>query len=322
MIDLHCDLLFYLEGSPQRTAQDAVARCAIPQLRQGGVKLQTLAVFTQTGPNSIQKGLHQIALYQKLPFLYPQDVVHYSQWNLQSSLIGLLFAIENASGFCTEEEALSEGFNRFDHLIHMVGKPLYVSFTWNSENRFGGGALTDIGLKEDGKQLLNFLHQKKIAVDLSHASDRLAYEMIDYIDQSCLEIPLIASHSNARAITSLPRNLPDEITLEIFRRKGIVGLNLCRRFIGPTEESLLEHFAHFLALGGEEHLVVAADFFYEPDLPSSLSHGHSVFFPNYEDASCYGRLVDFLQRGLTLSHSTVEKIASQNALRFIDWIYS
>lgn len=322
IVDLHCDLLFYLAGSPQRTPYDSVARCAVPQLRQGHVKLQTLAVFTQTGPDSTQRASHQLDLYQKLSLRCPKDFVHISpQWNMKSSPVAIVMAFENASGFCGEDESLQDGMKRLRHIIKDIAKPLYISLTWNTENRFGGGALAQVGLKDDGKHLLDELHQQRIAIDLSHASDALAYEVIDYIEGHNLEIPLMASHSNARAIADVARNLPDEIAGEIFRRGGVVGLNLYGYFIGETEDFLPRHMAHWLELGGENHVVFGSDFFYEADLPSIYRHSKDVFFPDYQDASCYGPLLDFLQKELRLEDSSVEKIAHRNALEFIQKLY-
>jgi microsomal dipeptidase-like Zn-dependent dipeptidase len=318
IIDLHCDLLYYLETNPKRTPYDLVARCAIPQLRQGQVKMQTLAIFTQTEPHSWEKGLHQARIYQELPARCPQDFVHASpHWTMQSPFIAILMAFENASGFCHEQEPLQVGFKRLENIIKTIAKPLYISLTWNTENRFGGGALTQVGLKEDGKCLLEELDQQRIAVDLSHASDALAYEIIDYIEGRCLNIPLMASHSNARVIALMPRNLPDEIAKEIFRRGGIIGLNLYRPFIGETEHQLIAHIAHWLELGGEHHVALGADFFYEADLPSTYRYGKEVFFKDYQDATCYGRLLSLLQKELKLKSPLLEKFAHQNAWDFM-----
>ncbi len=317
IIDLHCDLLSYLAGHPLRTPEDLKARCAISQLHKGCVKLQILAVFTETSPQSIQKAKHQVSLYQNLPLSYPKDFVHYSpSWNLQSPSVATLIAFENASAFCREDEPLSECFKRLNAFIKNVNKPLYISLTWNQENRFGGGALTRVGLKEDGKQLLEELYQKQIAIDLSHASDALAYDVIDHMEAHHLEIPLIASHSNARAVTSVARNLSDEIAKEIFRRGGVVGLNLYHYFIGESVDFLPKHLAHWLELGGEHGIALGADFFYEIDLPPK--NGSAPFYlTDYQDASCYGRLLDFLKYELKLTSSLLEKLAYKNALTLI-----
>jgi microsomal dipeptidase-like Zn-dependent dipeptidase len=288
-------------------------------LQQGNVKLQTLPVFTETAARSTEKGQQQLHIYKNLPVHYPQDIQHFSsQANLESQQVHVLLAFENASGFCDEKEPLEHGLKRFKKIILEVGKPLYVGLTWNSENRFGGGALTPIGLKEDGKRLLEELYRQQIAVDLSHASDALAYEVLDYIEGQGWDMPVIASHSNARAVCAMPRNLPDEIAREIFRRNGVVGLNLYRPFVGEREDQLVKHVAHWLELGGESSVVFGADFFYDPDLPSTLQYGKEVYLKDYQEASCYGRLLTFLQGELKLKAPFWEKFAYQNALSFIN----
>lgn len=323
IVDLHCDLLCYVEGNRlRRSPYDLAARCAIPQLRNGQVKLQTMAVFVQTAPHSSEKGLQQALIYQEFPERCSGDFIHYSpQWTIDSPSIATLLAFENASGFCSDHEPLADGFKRLTYIIQNIAKPLYVSLTWNTENRFGGGALVHAGLKEDGKLLLEELDQQHIAVDLSHASDALAYEIIDYIEGHRLNIPLMASHSNARAVVSVPRNLPDDIAKEIFRRGGVVGFNLYRYFIGETEDQMVKHLAHWLELGGEQHVALGADFFYDADLPSTYRHGKDPFFEDYQEASCYGRLISFLKKELTLDSSILEKFSHQNALTFINKFY-
>ncbi len=323
VIDLHCDLLYYLERNTKRTPYDRVARCSIPQLHQGHVKLQTFPIFTETHSHSVEKAFNQAKIYRDFPSCYPKDVVHFSStWTLQSPQIGMLMAFENASGFCHEQEPLQHGLKRLQEIIEGIAKPLYISLTWNTENRFGGGALTQVGLKEDGKRLLEALHQQRIAIDFSHASDALAYEIIDYIEGQRLDIPIIASHSNARAVTQVPRNLPDEIAREIFRRQGLIGFNLYHSFVGQTENEIIKHFAHWLELGGEKHLALGADFFYDPDLPSVYRHGKEVFFNAYQEASCYGRLLSFIQQELKLDTLFLEQFAYQNAFSFIEKLYS
>ncbi|WP_068470070.1 dipeptidase [Candidatus Protochlamydia phocaeensis] len=317
--DLHCDLLSYLESQPGRTPHQPVARCSVPQLRAGGVKWQTMAIFTETEPSSVKKGMQQADIYRRLPVDYPKDFVHlpFPLQELQSEQIGIFPAFENASGFCSEQEPLEQGLARLRRVIRDIGKPLYVSLTWNSENRFGGGALTRTGLREDGKRLLEALHEHRIAVDLSHASDALAYDILDYMENKALHMPVLASHSNARAIAAVPRNLPDEIAREIFRRRGVIGLNLYHPFIGNGDEHILYHLAHWLEIGGEKHICVGADFFYEADMPFIQRQGiKKLFFDSYQDASCYPRLLAFIQSEMKLREEVLKGLASQNFLHF------
>lgn len=318
IVDLHCDLLAYLAKDQRRTPFDQEPRCGIRQLKEGNVKLQTLAVFTETERQSVENGIRQIQIFQRLLQDYSRFFAPYSsEWSITSDSIAVFLSFENASGFCVDDEPLQQGFLRLKKIVHEIGKPLSISLTWNTENRFGGGAMTGIGLKKDGKLLLEELNGQRIAIDLSHASDALAYETIDYIEGHRLDIPIIATHSNARSIAPLPRNLPDEISKEIFRRGGVIGLNLFRHFIGETENHLIRHLMHWFELGGENHIALGADFFYDVDFPSAYRYGKEVFFKDFQDASGYGNLLSFLQQELKLDPIILAKFAHQNVLNFI-----
>lgn len=318
--DLHCDLLCYLEGQPTRTARDASVRCSIPQLKEGHVQWQTLAVFAETGSESVRHGMQQVAVYRDLPSQYPQDFAYAESAGSSASLIKLFIAFESASTFCDEQESLQTGLNRLRSISHAVGKPLYISLTWNMENRFGGGAATKIGLKADGKHLLEELHQQKIAVDLSHTSDALAYDILNYLDQKQLDVPILASHSNSRSVISVPRNLPDELASEIFRLEGLIGLNLYRPFIGiESPLQVAEHVEHWLKLGGENSICMGADFFFGEDLPLASRPADGVlFYPEYGNASCYPFLLSFLGTRLGLQPGQLEKLARRNFMNYMD----
>lgn len=316
--DAHCDLLYYLASGSKRSALDKASRCSAEQLMQGKVKLQTMAIFSETCPGSLQNGLKQLELYQKLPYQYPQHFVHYTpEFNpATSSHIAIVAAVENASALFPEGEPLQKGLDRLHQIVQQV--PLfYMSLTWNSDNRFGGGSATQVGLREEGKRLIEALDQHNIALDLSHASDRLAYEALDFIEGQGLQVSLLASHSNARAICSYPRNLPQDIAMEIIRRKGLIGLNLFKRVLGDSPESILSHLTYWFERGGEGSICFGTDFFCEADLPkTSMTHtlGGEAFFTEYENASTYPRLLDFIQKALKIN---LEGLAYQNLHRFL-----
>jgi len=313
--DLHCDLLLYLAGDSSRTAFDEKARCSIPQLQKGKVALQVMAVFTESSLESAQRGSKQIQIFQQLPKKYPEHFTPY-QGALKSKKIHLLYAIESASGFCNEEESLDDGFKRLESYMQNVGKPLYISLTWNTENRFGGGNMTQKGLKEDGKTLLEYLSGKKIAVDLSHTSDALARDICNYIDEKKLQIPLIASHSNYRSITEVERNLPDWLAKEIIQRGGVIGFNFVRPFISfDPLPSFSPHLKHAINLGAENHVCFGADFFYDEDIDNH--HQVPFFFEGYGNSSCYEQVLNQWREHLGITENQVAKICHQNFFDFL-----
>lgn len=291
IFDLHNDLLSYLASSSSHSPFDQAPRCSVDQLRAGGVTGLCLPIFAETESRSESALMRQIACYRNLCQQYP--TIFGSTPN-SGAEITILPAIENVSSFLGENEPLEVGLKRFIDVCGPSVRFVYVSLTWNFDNRCGGGSPSTNGLTEDGKRVIDFLAPYAAAIDLSHAGDRLAEDVLRYLDESKSPLRVIASHSNFRTITDVPRNLPDEIAQEIVRRGGVIGLACIRRFIGPTSEHLFKHIEHALKKGWEEALSIGADFFVwrklQPGQYDAFVEEH--FFPRYGDASCLRTLIN------------------------------
>ncbi len=323
VIDLHSDLLSFLTLKPGRSPEDPISRCSHSQLVQGGVKLQTLAIFSTTEKNSTENGRKQVEAYQNLIGQSPKlfSACHIPL-DAQKQTVALLPAFENASTFAEEAEPLDSALRRLEEYNKAIGPVFYISFTWDEENRFGGGNRSLVGLKEDGKRLLEWMNNKKIALDFSHTSDQLAHDFLNQIDKKGFNIPVIASHSNFRLISNYPRNLPDDLAKEIIRRKGLIGLNFFAPFIHDTDSSaILRHVQHALSLGAENALCFGADFFCDADLPQFIEKKYpktkAPYYPEYGNASAYPTLLEMFSQKLGLKEQALLKIASQNALNFL-----
>ncbi|KAA3440482.1 dipeptidase [Rufibacter hautae] len=317
IIDLHCDLTGYLAWIPGATPMD-VDRigCAIPHLQAGKVKLQTMAFFTPTEPGSADFTLKQALLFRE-DLLRREDVFALvSPKELQNQVlhgkrIAMVAAIENASGLCEEEEPLKLAFSRLEKITELAGPMLYISLTHVDENRFSGGNLTPgIGLKPDGEQLLRYLSGRRIAVDLAHTSDAAAFDILSFIDRQNLDIPVMASHSNFRAVCDHPRNLPQELVAEIVRRQGLIGLNFLRSFVHPDRpEGLLEHIRYGFR-HAPQALAFGADFFQE-----SGGTGESYYHEEHRTAARYQNILAELRQ--EFSPDQLGDLSYRNVLRFL-----
>ena len=315
--DLHCDLLAYLAVDDQRSAYDEVSRCSLPQLKRGNVLFQTLAIFTETGKKSVSSAEKQFTIFRTLPKLYPDDFKRLTDLKIPkaSGKINIAASIENASGLCAETEPLENCFIRFDQYRETAGPIIYISLTWNHENRFGGGNLSQEGLKRDGELLLEYLDGKQIGIDLSHTSDALAHDIFNYIDKKGLKITPLASHSNFRAIADMPRNLPDTIAKEILKRGGLIGLNFFKPFIGKNfPDDFARQVDYARSLGALDQYCFGADFFYDGDLPASL-YPFPFYYEHFADAGCYPYLISYLNDVFTTQE--IEKIAHKNLAHFL-----
>lgn len=325
VIDAHCDILSYLAKTPKAAADKSEdIACAIPLLQLGNVKLQICAIYTDVRPGSMELATLQAYKYREMLMMHAQEVVQADAEFLKNinlnSKIGLVTAIENAAGLADEEAPIQKAFEQLDKLIQMTGRMAYISLTHHTENRFGGGNYTEgIGLKDDGKRILDYISGKKIAIDLSHTSDLLAEGILKHIDTQKLDVPVMASHSNFRSIWNHKRNLPNEFAQEIIKRGGLIGVNFLRAFLDNEHpERVFEHILHGFEIGAEEQMCFGADFFYTKDFPDPSRH--PFYFPIVENASKYPSILDKL--GENLNQSQLEKLAFKNAQRFFKTLWA
>ncbi|MHA6246439.1 dipeptidase [Pontibacter sp. CAU 1760] len=326
IIDMHCDLLVYLTDVPN-AKQDNVEEigCALPALTAGNIKLQVMALYSATEPGSTAYAALQRDKYKQLAeadncLTAVTDVASLHKALQNENGVGMVAAIENAAGFCEEDEELEDGFKKLEKIITACGRVLYISFTHHTPNRFGGGNMSELGITRDGKMLLDYLHGRRIAVDLSHTSDALAFDMLTHIDRERLDVPVIASHSNFRPVWDHKRNLPDELTQEIIRRKGLIGINFVRAFVHTEDpEVLLHHIRYGLGHGAQDALCFGADYFYFADHPDPARF--PFYYNEHEQAgTSYRYLLERLQS--EYPQDQLEKLAYRNALQFIERMWA
>lgn len=322
--DLHCDLLSFMATVPQANPlnPDQIA-CALPLLQAGGVRAQVMAIYTDVRPGSMVLAQKQADLFAKLLEEQHETLCrmdsHFLQHFAEQDHIGVIAAIENAAGIGTEAASWQEIYAQFDLLLEKVGQLAYISLTHHTENRFGGGNYTEgIGLKEDGKRLLDYFAGKRIPIDLSHTSDLLAEGILKHIDRHHLPIPVMASHSNFRALWDHKRNLTDEFAKEVIHRGGLIGINFLRAFLDDQQpERLFEHLTYGANLGPGA-ISFGADFFYTKDFPDQSRH--PFYFPLAEDASKYPSILSHLSG--ELSDGQLRKLGYENVFHFYQNLWS
>lgn len=137
-----------------------------------------------------------------------------------------------------------------------------MTLTWNGNCELGDGIGVEgaKGLTDFGKSVVAKMERKGIAVDVSHSSVAMFYDVAELSTK-----PFCATHSNSKQICPHRRNLTNEQFSIIKDKGGIVGLNLSRGFLRDDEDSacmldILKHAEHFLSLGGEKTLAIGTDF--------------------------------------------------------------
>jgi membrane dipeptidase len=105
----------------------------------------------------------------------------------------------------------------------------YMTLTWNNTNNWadaGRGEKKHHGLSDFGKDVVREMNRLGMMVDVSHVSDET---MSDALDVS--KAPIIASHSSARALSNVPRNIPDDLLKRIAKNGGVVQVNFYSEFV-------------------------------------------------------------------------------------------
>ncbi|ANH79015.1 membrane dipeptidase [Candidatus Chlamydia sanziniae] len=308
IIDIHCDLLSHPHFSPR----DPNVRCSPGQLFVGGIRKQVCAIFvakSQKTPSCDE----QNALFFSLPQEDPRItcITHNKEHNTVSLTkkepsLAIIRSIENASVLGNDSQPLHELFIKLVALTK-EGPLAYLGIVWNEENRFGGGAFAPNKLSQEGKYLLDLMDQLAIPIDLSHCCDRLTEDILDYTANKLPNLPILASHSNFRAILDHPRNLMDVHAKEIAHRGGVIGLNLIRPFVGPSLDAIQDHILHAEKIEVLFNLVLGTDFFY--------SNATEKFFDNFKSAADHPTLHQIIRH--SCSEEQAKSILASRAEQFL-----
>lgn len=196
----------------------------------------------------------------------------------------------------------------------------HAMLTWNNDNALAGGAGGDParGLTAAGRQVLARLEARRMIVDVSHLNDASFWDVL-----RAAHGPVIASHSDARALADVPRNLTDAQLRAIADTGGLVGLNAFKGFVAQdpaaqTLDTFARHAAHIAETIGVRHLALGFDFneYLHQDAMASYNPQDNPNVPGLEDASKAQAFIDAL-RAVGFSEDELAQIAWQNWHRFI-----
>jgi len=260
-----------------------------PSLEKGGVVRANATIFTapdmeasfgypSNDPEAAHAlGVRQLKFYKMWEQIGLLQIIRNSQDfdflpanPLQKRPLQVVLLMEGADPIRTPEEV--EWW--YDQGLRIIG------LSWNKGTRYAGGNGTTHPLTSLGKNCVQAIEKKGIIHDLSHLSDASAWELLDMTQG-----PVIASHSNARALMhgKNQRHLSDELIREINNRNGVIGINLFSRFLTKnfpnrraTIEETIQHIEHIceimkrsdgIALGSDMDGGFGANF-----LPEGIDH--------------------------------------------------
>lgn len=116
------------------------------------------------------------------------------------------------------------------------------------------------GLSPFGKEVVHEMNRLGIMVDISHTAESTFWDAIETSN-----VPIVASHSAARALCDHPRNLTDEQLKALAQKNGVVQLCLYKGFINSDAEKAslsdaIRHICHIAELIGTDYIGIGSDF--------------------------------------------------------------
>jgi len=137
-----------------------------------------------------------------------------------------------------------------------------MSLTWNERNMLADGCReqrTKGGLTNRGVRYVKEAESLGVILDVSHLNDASFWDLIEIVKK-----PVIASHSNCRALCETPRNLTDEQLRALAERNGVIGVNFAPSSLTKSERATLDdvvkHINHIVEVTGIDHVGLGTDY--------------------------------------------------------------
>ena len=135
----------------------------------------------------------------------------------------------------------------------------YLTLTWNNGNAWAGSSIgadgtRTGGLTDFGREVIREMNRLGMLVDVSHVSDATFRDVLETSTR-----PVIASHSNARALAGHPRNLTDEMLRAVAATGGVIGVNFYTRFLDDADAAAREAMDRALDAEQLQHARLGAD---------------------------------------------------------------
>ncbi len=262
VFDFHCDTALALLGEDLNQAGSLRKNALHIDLERASALdgyAQCFGCFT-TSPREEQSGVSPVVIFERelatiqrevsqnadrIAIAYsPQDV----EENRDRGIMSAILTLEGTAGF-GHDPALLEDLYAIGFRISSLG--------WNEENPLTGSHKTGGGLTDQGRAYVREAQRLGMLVDVSHISDRGFWDIMEITDA-----PVLATHSNSRAVCNNSRNLTDEMFRALCQTGGLAGINVCTAFLGenPTLDTMCDHVFHFLELDPEaRHIALGGD---------------------------------------------------------------
>lgn len=315
VVDMHCDTILRLYDEGGCLSKNDF-NIDLKKMVKGDYLLQNFAMFVNLSDHldPLTKAQRLIDLYytelEKSPELIKpvysyEDILN----NQKNGLMSAMLTLEEGA-VVNNDLAILRNYYRLG--VRMI------TLTWNHPNGIGYPNListkefkdlyhlnTEDGLTDFGIAYVKEMERLGIIIDVSHLSDAGFYDVLKYTTK-----PFVASHSNARSVCGVARNMSDDMIKQLAKRNGVMGINFCGDFLKPSSrggmrsciEDMVKHILYIKELVGIDYVGLGSDF---DGIDQNLE---------LADASMMPQLAAALQEA-GFSEIEIEKVFYKNVLR-------
>ena len=343
LVDGHNDITSYMTDAGYDLGEPSAGlfHTDLARLKQGSVSAQFFSIWIDPAKYATNgatgRALRMIDAVYRSVAAHPRDLVLATtvadiRRAKRDGRVAALMGIEGGYAIENSLETL-RAFHRLG--VRYMTLTHRLSTDWAGATTNGPGT----GLTTFGREVVSEMNRLGMLVDVSHVSDATMNDVIDVA-----RVPVIASHSSARALCDAPRNIPDPLLRRIGTNGGVVMVNFYSGFLDPNYaaaysrieaeyDALWTRYDEDLRTGraAEQKLVASLPAVPLARLADHIDHivrvagidhvglgsdfdGVERTPAGMEDVSCFPNLtVELLRRGY--SEKEIKKILGENLLR-------
>jgi membrane dipeptidase len=323
VVDTHNDTILHLIDSPPFIAypEEQIpprrklgvisehGQIDIPRISDGGVNCLIFAMYVN--PQYSSRLLRLLQMLDKFQREIEENketitiVTNYKEITetIEKEKIAALISVEGGEPLEGKIESL--------RTVHRLGVRS-LTLTHFPRNRLEDGSGADSGshLTEFGKEVVQEMNKLGMIVDISHLNETGFWDVIELTKD-----PILATHSNCKALCDHHRNLTDEQIRAVSETGGVLNLSFCGSFLKSgidfsdkasleklKVDDWLDHLDHAVDLVGSEHVGIGSD----------LDGGCG--FPGLDDITKFPSLTQgMVSRGY--SDKEIKRILGENNMR-------
>lgn len=327
LIDGHFDMLGDVAKRRKSGESKVIPTRYLPSFRQGGVTGVVASIFVDSlylPEQALRIAMEQVSsLHCEVAESPDQLMLCTTSKEIYQALVqdklAILLSFEGAEPLSSA--LLLQGF----YYMGVRG----LGLAWSRRNAaadgcdFIPGNEKKGGLSQFGVELLHTAFDLGMLIDISHLSDEGIEDVFSYAKG-----PIIASHSNCRALANTKRNLTDDHLKKIAQYGGVVGLNTSNIIAAntdadATQEQLIAHIDHMVYMMGEDHVALGFDFCDQFLMDCSPDELQKIPRTPFDIISGHQEIPSFLikleEHGY--SQNQIEKIAWKNWMRVYEEVF-